>query len=230
MEKYEGSISVEFVDIPSVRLQTIISLGEASLWERLALATKRRFFTLDTDWFITLEDFSKDPNLNGKIKIPDVDDNGNKIIFDGASIPLPWLVSLLTIGILRPLGVMLIASIIHDYAYKFGCLKKEDGTVIKVERHIADYLLRDIIGTVNRLSLVGYIGWFFVRVGWLFVKYNNQYRGGEAPVGVYLLFTAIISFLIWIGITNVLMYGMIFYIAFYLMSLYVLKREKHTNN
>ncbi len=36
--------------------------------------------------------------------------------FDGASVPRPWLVTAVGGGILRPLGVMLIASIIHDFA------------------------------------------------------------------------------------------------------------------
>lgn len=221
METYEGSIKVKFDDIPPVRLKTIIPKQNSNWLERLALATKRRFFTLDKDWFINLENISSEPKLNGTIKIPDLDSRGEKIIFDGASIPLPWLISLLTVGILRPLGVMLIASIVHDYAYKYGHLLKDDGTVVEIERHIADRLLRDIIGTTNQLSVVGYIGWFFVRLGWIKVKFNNLPRGGKAPVLEYLIFAVLMLSFIMIGIKVMLVSYVILYLAFYVMSIYI---------
>lgn len=225
MEKYEGSINIEFADIPPVRLQTIIPKQDSSPLERLALATKRRFFTLHKNWLMEVENVSYEPKLNGKIKIPDVDDKGEKIVFDGASIPLPWLVSLLTIGILRPLGVMLIASIVHDYAYKYGHLQKENGTVVKIDRHIADRLLRDIIGTVNMLPVIGYIGWFFVRIGWVKVKYNNKPRGGRVPIVEYFLLASFVLLFISIGInfsfSIIIFWLVMLYLAFYIVSICV---------
>lgn len=225
MELYEGSIKIKFDDIPPVRLKTIIPKQNSSWLERLALATKRRFFTLDKDWFINLEKITSEPRLNGTIKIPDLDESGKKIIFDGASIPLPWLISLLTVGILRPLGVMLISSIVHDYAYKYGHLLKEDGTEIKIDRDVADRLLRDIIGTTNQLPVVGYIGWFFVRLGWIKVKYNNKPRGGKAPVIEYSLFVLVVLLFIGLGIkfsfSLILFFFVILYLAFYCISIYI---------
>ena len=224
MEKYEGSIKLEFEDIPPVRLKTIIPKQGSSRLERLALATKRRFFTLHNDWLIKFQDVSYEPKLNGKIKIPDVDESGEKIIFDGASVPLPWLVSLLTIGILRPLGVMLIASIIHDYAYKYGHLQKVDGTAVVIDRHIADRLFRDIIGAVNGFPGVGYIGWFFVRIGWIKVRYNNKQRGGKAPVIEYLLLMSVLLLFIAKGIVYsfsiIVFWLVVLYLAFYIISMF----------
>lgn len=224
MEQYDGIIKIEFDDIPPVRLKTIIPKQHSSLLERLALATKRRFFTLHNDWLIKIDNISYEPRLNGSIRIPDVDENGKKIVFDGASIPLPWLVSLLTVGILRPLGVMLIASIIHDYAYKYGRLKKGDGTDIEIERDIADRLLRDIIGTVNKLPVIGYVGWFFVRLGWIAVKYNNKSRGGKAPVAEYFFLILLVLLFIAIGIqysfSMIVFLLVILYFPFYVISIF----------
>lgn len=225
MERYEGSIKIEFEDIPSVRLKTIVSEPGSSFLERLALATRRRYFMLHNEWLMKVDNVSYEPRLNGNIKIPDVDEFGEKIIFDGASIPLPWLVSLLTIGILRPLGLMLIASIVHDYAYKYGHLQKEDGTVVNIERHIADRLLRDIIGTVNMFPVVGYIGWFFVRIGWIKVKYNNKPRGGAVPVMEYSTLILIVLLFITIGIMSsfsiIIFWFVILYLAFYIFSIFI---------
>lgn len=131
-----------------------------------------------------------------------MDSNEKTIIFDGATIPMPWLVSLLTVGILRPLGVMLVGSIVHDYAYQFGSLRlsknDEDFKDVKVSRHSADRLFRDIVGTVNRLPLLGYVAWFFVRIGWAWVKYDGQRFGGKAPVVEYTVLLMILAILWWL--------------------------------
>ena len=228
MEKYEGTITVEFEDIPPVRLQTITPKPNLNLLKRLALATKRRFFTLRHDWLLKVDNVSYNERLNGTIKIPALDANGKEIAFDGASVPLPWLVSLLTIGILRPLGVMLTASVVHDYAYMYGHIQKEDGTVVAIERHIADQLFKDIIATVNKLPGVGYIAWFFVRIGWLFVKYNNKPRGGKPPYDEYFLFSALLAFIIAIGMTfsfDILLTVLVaIYVVFFVLSIFVNRR------
>ncbi|MGB5733437.1 MAG: DUF1353 domain-containing protein [Thiohalocapsa sp.] len=190
-EKYpapnaQGPIQVEFNDIPPVRLQTVMAKEQPSWLERVVLATKPRVFSLGQDWCIKLDKVAYDQRLNGSIVIPKNDVDGEPIEFDGASIPLPWLVSVLTFGILRPLGLMLTASLVHDYAYKFGHLLKDDGTVIEVERDVADRLFRDIIISTTGLSFVGYIGWIAVRLGWPFVKYNHKRMGGAPPLMQYL--------------------------------------------
>jgi hypothetical protein len=85
--------------------------------------------------------------LAGEIIIPQKVE-GHLFELDGASIPLPWLVSLLTIGILRPLGVLLIASIVHDFAFRHGdrWVRKRNGEVEKVSmtRDVPDVRLMPI--------------------------------------------------------------------------------------
>jgi hypothetical protein len=195
-EAYKGSIAVAFDDIPPVRLQSILAKKGLTLLGRIALAIKPREFTLRDDWFVDFDAISYAPSLNGTIKIPTHDRDGKEIVFDGASVPLPWLVSLLTSGVLRPLGVMLTASLVHDYAYKYGHLQKHDGTPIEIERHVADRLFRDIIRTVSELPFVAFVAWFAVRLGWPVVKYNKKPRGGKAPVVEYFSLFAVLALLI----------------------------------
>ena len=202
MEKHDGTIDVEFEGMPSIRLESFKTIDDAGMLERLAIATRRRRFSLFEDWTIELGDIDYCDELNGVVEIPARDSNKKSIIFDGASIPMPWLVSLLTVGILRPLGVMLVGSIVHDYAYQFGSLRiskrDEDFKDVKISRHRADRLFRDIVGTVNQLPFVGYIAWFFVRIGWAWVKYDGKRFGGKAPIVEYVVLLMIIAALWWL--------------------------------
>ncbi len=198
-ETYNGTIQVRFSCLPSLKLVSVIVKEKASWFRHLAEATRRRFFTLDKDWHIELDNVDYKSELNGIITVP-AEIEGEPVVFDGASVPLPWLVSFLSIGILRPLGVMLTASIVHDFAFKFGYLlvSSEKGVApikIPVERHDIDRLFRDIIGTVNQVVGVGWIAWFFVRLGWLGVKYNGQFFGGNRPNCVLAITTIGLSFL-----------------------------------
>lgn len=231
MEKYEGSIKVafDFDDIPPIHLTTIQWTGEdpPTWWQRIALATKRRLFNLNNDWRITLEDITYAPKLNGGVIIPCCDEAGDKIEFDGASVPLPWLVSLLTIGVLRPLGVMLVASLVHDYAYMYGRLRKEDGSFVPIERDIADRLFKDIIATVQGLPFIGYIAWFFVRIGWPFIKYNHKPQGGKAPIFEYLILILALLLFVSMGIQysfrSIALVFVALYVLFYLGSIAIVK-------
>lgn len=203
MENHDGAIDVEFEGMPSIRLESFKSMDEAGMLERLAIATRRRRFSLFRDWQIELADVDYSDELNGIVEIPSRDSNEKTIVFDGASIPMPWLVSLLTVGILRPLGVILVGSIVHDYAYQYGTLRisKDGGETFKdvpLSRHRADRLFRDIVGTVNRLPFVGYIAWFFVRIGWLWVRYNGKRFGGKPPLGEFALLILLLVGVGWV--------------------------------
>ncbi len=195
-ETYVGPITVAFDDIPPVRLQSIKAKKGLTLVGRLALATKPREFQLHNDWLLDFDKVSYAPALEDTIRIPATGPAGEKIVYDGASVPLPWLVSLLTSGVLRPLGVMLTASLVHDYAYKYGCLLKEDGTGVAVERDVADRLFRDMLATVSAIPVVAYVAWFAVRLGWPVVKYNGAPRGGKAPILEYLAALVVLLFLL----------------------------------
>ncbi|NND89607.1 MAG: DUF1353 domain-containing protein [Granulosicoccus sp.] len=197
-EEFTGSIEVEFEGMPSIRLESYKPAYQASTLQRLAIATRRRRFSLRENWEIELDDVDYSGELNGTVQIPAKHSDEQSIVFDGASIPFPWLISLLTVGVLRPLGVILVGSIVHDYAYQYGYLRisRHGGEFeeVALSRHRADRLFRDIVGTVNRLPAVGYIAWFAVRIGWLWVKYNGKHFGGKVPVFEYaILLLSLIS-------------------------------------
>lgn len=194
-------ITVEFDAMPSVKIKSFQTVGETSLFERLAVATGVREFSLDSDWVLHTDGLKFSDKFNGTIKIPYSVSGAypapQEIIFDGASIPAPWLISFLTMGILRPLGVMLIGSIVHDFTYQFGYLelKQSDGSFkpIIISRAESDQLFRDLISTVNKMTLIGFIGWIAVRLGWFFgVTYKEEKRGGKGPWDVLFTITLLV--------------------------------------
>lgn len=228
-EKYNGSIKVKFDGMPSIKLESYQPDHKVGLWERLAIATRRRRFTLERDWILELRGIGYKSALNGRIRIPVRHSSSEEpIIFDGASIPLPWLVGLLTIGILRPLGITLVASIVHDYAYKYGTLQVATGDngpfeELPIERHEADKLFRDIVGTVNRLPPVGYIAWLAIRIGWLWVPYNNRRFTGKKPIAEYV-FALFVGFVVYLllsnlGLNTLLVVLLVVYLSAYIVSL-----------
>jgi len=232
-EEYKGAINVGFNGMPAIELETLIAPNNAGSLERFSFATKRRRFTLQEDWEIDLGNIDYVEELNGTVVLPKNNSSGNPNVFDGASVPVPWLVSLLTIGVLRPLGVMLIGSILHDYAYGNGVLPVRNGGEIKeipLKRHHADKLFRDIIGTVNNLPFIGYIAWLAVRIGWLVVPYNGTYRTGRKPYSEYTFLATIIiifSFFAFKFGFDALLYTFLSgYLVFYLISLWLQRKYK----
>jgi hypothetical protein len=226
-EEFDGSIEVEFEGMPSIRLESYKPTKKSGMLHRLAIATRRRKFSLRENWKLELGDVGYSDELNGTVEIPAKHSDKNSIVFDGASIPFPWLISLLTIGLLRPLGVILVGSIVHDYAYKYGYLRiSQNGAEFKevrLSRDKADKLFRDIVGTVNRLPLIGYIAWFAVRIGWLWVKYDGKRFGGKAPVWEYfvLLLTLLSICYLYVvfGVLNITYFGLGVYIILYIVSI-----------
>ncbi|MGQ7847664.1 DUF1353 domain-containing protein [Granulosicoccus sp. 3-233] len=234
-ENHDGSIDVEFEGMPSIRLESFKSMDEAGMLERLAIATRRRRFSLFRDWQIELADVDYSNELNGIVEVPARDGDEKTIVFDGASIPMPWLVSLLTVGILRPLGVMLVGSIVHDYAYQYGSLRisKDGGNTFKdipLSRHRADRLFRDIVGTVNRLPFVGYIAWFFVRIGWLWVRYNGKHFGGKPPLVEFSVLLLLMTGVWWVytvmGLGLTLIAFSSVYVVLYIASIAIGRKRR----
>ena len=101
--------------------------------------------------------------------------NGNKYVipagfkFDGASIPKflhPFL---------SPVGVLLIGGLVHDYAYKYATLlrnnKKETMGVISQKK--ADEIFRDINIGVNGFYLMNYLAYWSLRLGG-FLAWNKH--------------------------------------------------------
>lgn len=227
MEIYKGKIHVKFNELPSIELKTIKPTGSAAFLRRIALASKRRIFYLKRDWEVELDKITYKPELNGTIHVPSTI-NDERLEFDGATIPFPWLVSLITIGVLRPLGVMLIGSIIHDFAFKHGYLlvssDNQPPKRIPIERHIADALLRDLIATFNKMPRIAFIGWLFVRFGWLFVKYNNRRFGGRRPyweVALVLAVFSVYAYLLYWNMDITIAASVLVYAVVYLMTAFL---------
>lgn len=209
MKKQPGNhpgktMHIKWDDLPQIDLITIEAPENADILDRITLASKTRKFYLRQDWKFEIVRNDHSDGFNGLHRIPRADKKGNELEFDGASVPWPWLVSLISVGILRPLGVMLIASIVHDFMFLTGNLSimKDDGKYadVSVKRHEADLLFRDIIGTVNNMPVIAYIAWLAVRCGRCFAKYNGE--EGRLPVWefvtvgsvIILLFLAFIFF------------------------------------
>lgn len=92
--------------------------------------------------------------------------------FDGASVPkflAMWL---------SPVGVLLMGGLIHDYAYKYSCLKLKSGEdTEKMTQNQADKLFRDICIEVNGFKLLNYLAyWALALAG--FVAWNKHKKAG----------------------------------------------------
>ncbi len=225
--EYHDSISVKFDELPNLRPLLLKTQFESFL-DRFKGASARRYFSLEQEWAVSIDNVKYNQNLNGTIIVPETTkDNGLR--FDGASVPLPWLVSFLSFGILRPLGIMLTASLVHDFAFVHGGLSYRDSNDKEnfqpLERDEADLLFKDMISTVNKMPIAAFVAWVFVRLGWFFVKYNGKRFGGKAPllpsalfiVVLFILTTLILS----IGLFNFIAAAALFYlIAYGLIAFY----------
>lgn len=192
-----GPISVCFESMPKVQLVSI-SFDDENRWlQKLKTASSRREFSLTEDWELRICRVGDPEELNGTIIIPRTE-KGETVMFDGASVPAPWTVTFISGGLLRPLGLMLIASIVHDFAFKYGYLhvrNDETGVLerLSVKRHEADLLFRNIIHTISEMPLIAEIAWIAVRMGWIFfVKYNGRMRGGQPPIKAVAIFALVL--------------------------------------
>ena len=182
--------------------------GHPRLFGRWRSAGKRRRFRLVEEWSVCIacrqdtvgQDTDTLREFEGTIVIPK---NGG-VVYDGASVPLPWLVSCLSFGILRPLGILLTASIVHDYAYEHGYLPfaADDGMMEKreVQRDAVDLLFREMTSTVNRLPFWAFTAWTAVRLGWLCIKYNGEYRTGNPPTAHLIGFAAVAALGVYVAV------------------------------
>tara|TARA_B100000900_G_scaffold64946_1_gene50182 strand:+ start:778 stop:1362 length:585 start_codon:yes stop_codon:yes gene_type:complete len=101
--------------------------------------------------------------------------NGNKYVipagfkFDGASIP-KFLRTFFS-----PVGVLLIGGLVHDYAYKYETLLRENkrDTLGKISQKRADEIFRDININVNGFYLMNYLAYWSLRAGG-FVAWNGH--------------------------------------------------------
>ena len=91
--------------------------------------------------------------------------NGNEyvvpagFVFDGASIP-KFLRTFFS-----PVGVLLMGGLVHDYAYKYACLKRTNGGLHLVDQKKADEIFRDICIEVNGFYTMNYLAYWSLRLG-----------------------------------------------------------------
>ena len=103
--------------------------------------------------------------------------NGNKYVipagfkFDGASIP-KFLRTFFS-----PVGVLLLGGLVHDYAYKYETLLRENkrDTLGKISQKRADEIFRDININVNGFYLMNYLAYCSLRLGG-FVAWNGHIK------------------------------------------------------
>ena len=194
--EYHHGIDVRFEALPELE-PLILKTQDRGRLQRLVNASRRRQFKLVRDWEITLGNTGL--GLDGTVVVPTAH-AGETTILDGASIPVPWVVSYLTFGLLRPLGILLTASVVHDFAYRHGVLLRRapDGSCVPlpVERHDADELFRQIIMSVNQSSVTSRIAWHAVRLGWPFVRYAGSLRTGRAPLRSALVLLVVLAVLV----------------------------------
>ena len=235
IEAYADVLQIELV-MPSIQLVSLTLQGNEPGINKLAFAPGRRYFTLAHDWWIVLDGVEGNEELNGRVTVP-AEVKGKKVIFDGASVPAPWLVSLLTLGVLRPMGVMLVASILHDFCYKHGYLMVDSGEgkrAIAVTREEADNLFRDELVTSTGLKSVGGVAWFFVKVGWIFgVRFAGNRFNCKTPIASIIVFAALLTFLVIVlqsaFFAPLMLLTFITYLSFYIGSLVFLS-EQNPNN
>jgi hypothetical protein len=119
-------------------------------------------------WLMTVRTWTITKDFNYKLRgVEYVIPKG--FTFDGASVP-KFLASFLS-----PVGVLLIGGLVHDYAYKFACLKTKNSKdpLLLLNQHQADKIFRDINIEVNGFHFLNYLAYWALRVGG-FVAWNGH--------------------------------------------------------
>ena len=99
--------------------------------------------------------------------------------FDGASIP-KFLRSFFS-----PVGVLLMGGLVHDYAYKYKTLLKENkkDTMGELTQKRADEIFRDINVIVNGFYVMNRLAYWSLRIGG-FVAWNGHRKRNAKIKGV----------------------------------------------
>lgn len=146
--------------LPAVQPQLIKTTGLGLISKVKALALPRKYILKD-NWRVEIIGFEtvEQVQMDMDICIP-----ANTEI-DGASIPAPWLIALLSFGVLRPMGILFTASIVHDYAFQTGSLPYTAPRKNYFKRHNADKLFKDMTSVVNETPVAAFFAWWGVRLG-----------------------------------------------------------------
>jgi len=126
-------------------------IGAIWMW----IVTTRKW-KIEEDWTYEME--------GTKYRIP------KGFIFDGASVPKyfrSWL---------SPMGVLLIAGLIHDYAYRVEGLLLDTSVKVPLTQLEADTIFREVAIAVNGFKIINYIAYYALRLGgWIaWRKHRNM--------------------------------------------------------
>lgn len=158
-KKYQPKRTFSYKEMPVMQPIRIPTKGE-TYWHAIWIwLTVTRSWTLVKDFYFELDSVD--------YVIP------AGTIVDGASIPRMFWVWL------NPVGLLLIASIVHDYGYEHHELKlaHTDDSLTNQKRKWFDQTFRDINIIVNGFVTLNYLAYYAVRLGgwvpWSKYKKNN---------------------------------------------------------
>ncbi len=164
--------------MPKLQPLPIPVMRKRPLSKLIVWARSKRHWKLVEDWYYILPD-------GRKIMIP------QGFEFDGVSIPrIFW-------SILSPVGLLMIPSLIHDYAYRYNMLweveRQDDGRETfrtyqqGAGRRFWDTLFRQVAHQVNGFFFVNHLAWAgLVCGGWWAWKQHRQ-MGDPPPYPVSIL-------------------------------------------
>ena len=149
LDKREKKTNIKFYykGMPKLTPVPIKTKGKG-FWKGIVM------WLLSTRNWVIVEDWKY--NLNGsEYVIP------KGFQFDGASIP-KFLRTFFS-----PVGVLLVGGLVHDYMYKYACLKRTDkkGSLLLVDQKRADQIFRDINIEVNGFYFMNYLAYWSLRLG-----------------------------------------------------------------
>jgi hypothetical protein len=117
-----------------------------------------RKWKIEEDWNYEMEGI--------KYRIP------RGFVFDGASVPKyfrSWL---------SPMGVLLIAGLVHDYAYKHAGLLLDTSDKAPLTQLESDTIFREVAVIDNGFKIINYIAYYALRLGgwWAWKGHRNADR------------------------------------------------------
>ena len=154
-KKRKSNLQFSYTEMPQLKPIAIKTKGKG-FWKGIVMwLLSTRNWEITKDWHY---------NING---IDYVIPAG--FTFDGASIP-KFLRTFFS-----PVGVLLIGGLVHDYAYKYETLLRENkrDTLGKISQKRADEIFRDININVNGFYLMNYLAYWSLRLGG-FVAWNGH--------------------------------------------------------
>ena len=155
LDKKKSNLKFSYTGMPHLKPVPIKTKGKGFFGAIVMWLLSTRNWVLIEDWKYKIDD--------KEYIIP------KGFQFDGASIP-KFLRTFFS-----PVGVLLIGGLVHDYMYKYACMKRTDkkGSLMLVDQKKADEIFRDINIEVNGFYFMNYLAYWSLRIGG-FVAWNGH--------------------------------------------------------